>query len=133
MGENGLKAVDVILVESEESCKVQAKKVSDKIREMSGSHKKWAAKFIFCELANFAVAISQFYFTNSFLSGEFLEYGTSMLQWELSAESDRVGCHPMSRVSTDSECPFVLYTTLHMHILMQSILLLEFFCFRSSP
>ena len=115
MGENGLKAVDVILVESEESCKVEAKKVSDKIKDMRGSHKKWAAKFIFCELANFVVAISQFYFTDSFLSGEFLEYGTSMLQWELSVESDRVGCHPMSRVSTDSECPFVLYYSTHAY------------------
>ena len=99
VGENGMKAVDVILVESEEKCKKEAKKVSDKIEKMRGSHKKWAAKFIFCELANFGVAVSQFYLTDFFLGGEFMEYGYDMLKWELSEDSDRIGCHPMSRVS----------------------------------
>ena len=97
VGENGMKQVDVILVESEESCKAQAEKVSNKIEKMRGTHKKWAAKFILCEFGNFAVAISQFYFTDMFLGGEFQEYGTDMLEWELFDEKS--GCHPMAKVS----------------------------------
>jgi len=97
VGEHGMKEIDVILVESDETCKENAKKVSDKIEAMRGSHKKWAAKFLLCEFANFGVAISQFYFTNMFLGGEFMEYGTKMLQ-RVTQDDPLDECHPMSRI-----------------------------------
>ena len=86
----------MILIESDESCEKSAKKVSDKIEAIRGSHKKWAAKFVFCEFANFGIAISQFYFTDLFLGGEFMEYGTEMLEFATQTEPQE--CHPMTRV-----------------------------------
>ena len=91
-----MKEIDMILIESDESCEKAAKNVSDKIEAIRGSHKKWAAKFVFCEFANFGIAISQFYFTDLFLGGEFMEYGTEML--EFATQTDPQECHPMTRV-----------------------------------
>lgn len=96
VGENGMKEIDMILIESDESCEKAAKNVSDKIEAIRGSHKKWAAKFVFCEFANFGIAISQFYFTDLFLGGEFMEYGTEML--EFATQTDPQECHPMTRI-----------------------------------
>eukprot|EP00092_Neocalanus_flemingeri_P013618 GFUD01014688.1.p1 GENE.GFUD01014688.1~~GFUD01014688.1.p1 ORF type:complete len:372 (-),score=63.94 GFUD01014688.1:424-1539(-) len=96
VGENGMKEIDVILVESKESIELSAKTVSDRIEAMKGSHKKWAAKFVLCEVANFGIAISQFYFTDIFLGGEFMEYGTGMLEYVTQPEVE--GCHPMTRI-----------------------------------
>ncbi|KAK8380262.1 hypothetical protein O3P69_016703 [Scylla paramamosain] len=44
-------------------------------RTMNG-HRTWAYKFFFCELLNLGVVVATLFFTDWFLGGEFLTYGT---------------------------------------------------------
>ncbi|MPD05137.1 Innexin inx2 [Portunus trituberculatus] len=46
-------------------------------RTMNG-HKMWAYRFSFCELLNLGVVVATLFFTDWFLGGEFLTYGTSV-------------------------------------------------------
>ncbi|XP_068235264.1 innexin inx2-like [Palaemon carinicauda] len=43
-------------------------------------HTSWAGKFFFCELLNLAVVVSMLFFTDAFLGGEFLTYGSSIIE-----------------------------------------------------
>ena len=46
-------------------------------RTMNG-HKRWAYRFFFCELLNLGVVVATLFFTDWFLGGEFLKYGTNV-------------------------------------------------------
>lgn len=43
-------------------------------------HASWANKFFFCEFLNLAVVVSMLFFTDTFLGGEFLTYGSSIIE-----------------------------------------------------
>lgn len=59
-------------------------------------HQMWAAKFFFCESLNFVNVVAQIFITDKFLGGEFLKYGTEVLNFPDMAPEDRVD--PMSRI-----------------------------------
>ena len=46
-------------------------------RTMNG-HKMWAYRFFLCEVLNLCVVVGTLFFTDWFLGGEFLTYGTSV-------------------------------------------------------
>lgn len=77
---------------------------SKKTRE----HEIWAAKFFFCELLNFVNIMAQIFITDSFLGGEFMQYGTEVFNFPYMEPEDRVD--PMSRVFPRmTKCIFYKY------------------------
>ena len=59
-------------------------------------HRVWAKSFIFCETLNFINVLCQIFFTNIFLGGSFLNYGSEVFYWQSLDPEIRVD--PMSRV-----------------------------------
>lgn len=43
-------------------------------------HRAWAYRFFFCEFLNLVVVVGMLFFTDWFLGGEFLKYGTSVFE-----------------------------------------------------
>ena len=66
------------------------------------NHNFYAARFFFCEILNFINVVSQIYFIDHFLGGEFTTYGLSVIRMTEFDPEDRVD--PMSIVR--------IYTTL---------------------
>jgi len=64
--------------------------------ERRNNHNLYAAKFFLCELLNFVNVVSQIFFVDFFLGGEFLTYGTDVLRMTELDNDQRVD--PMSRV-----------------------------------
>lgn len=54
--------------------------LSKYIKNHMETHKAWAFKYFFFEGLNFAVVIGMIFFTDWFLGGEFLTYGTSVME-----------------------------------------------------
>lgn len=54
--------------------------LSTYITHHMNAHKWWAYKFFLCELLNLCVVVATLFFTDWFLGGEFLTYGTSVSQ-----------------------------------------------------
>ncbi|XP_045116946.1 innexin inx2-like [Portunus trituberculatus] len=48
------------------------------LKRTMNSHHSWAYKFFLCELLNLGVVVATLFFTDWFLGGEFLTYGTSV-------------------------------------------------------
>ena len=81
VGDNGVKILDDILAHSRDRCEQISDEIASKVLDNVGTHRKWAAKFIFCEVLNFVITISQFLFTNYFLNGNFKSYGLDMIEY----------------------------------------------------
>ena len=81
VGDNGVKILDDILAHSRDRCEQISDEITSKVLDNVGTHRKWAAKFIFCEVLNFVITISQFLFTNYFLNGNFKSYGLDMIEY----------------------------------------------------
>ncbi|KAK4304114.1 hypothetical protein Pmani_023939 [Petrolisthes manimaculis] len=54
--------------------------LSTYISHHMNAHKWWAYKFFVCELLNLCVVVGTLFFTDWFLGGEFLTYGTSVFE-----------------------------------------------------
>ena len=54
------------------------------------------AKFTFCEFLNLGNAVGQFYLTDKFLGGEFMEYGIKAVDFLMTDDKDK--CDPMHQV-----------------------------------
>ena len=73
-----------------------------------GTHSIYALKFFFCEILNFANVIGQIYFTDFFLGGEFMSYGSDVLAYSEMEPEDRVD--PMAKVFPKvTKCTFFKY------------------------
>ena len=101
MGDNGIKILDDILSKSQDHCKEISKEIGKKIVANMGTHRHWAAKFIFCEILNFSTTVSQIYFTDYFLNGKFIEYGLNMVEYVVNEHmnKDRNEENPMEEVT----------------------------------
>ena len=96
VGDSGLKALDDILAETSEQCGARADTVADKVVSLAGTHNKWAACFLLCEILNFVVTIGQIFFTDFFLGGFFISYGLDMINHVV--EKDFEDENPMEKV-----------------------------------
>lgn len=73
-----------------------------------GSHNLYVAKYVFCEMLNFANILSQIYFMDFFLGGQFTTYGTEVLKISETAIENRTD--PMSKVFPKvAKCTFNNY------------------------
>ncbi|XP_063600535.1 innexin inx2-like isoform X1 [Penaeus indicus] len=54
--------------------------LSSYIQNHIEQHKRWVFRFFLCEALNLVVVLSTLYFTDWFLGGEFLTYGTDVIQ-----------------------------------------------------
>ena len=121
VGGNGIKVLDDILSKGEDHCKKISKEIGKKVVDNMGSHRLWAAKFIFCEILNFSTTVSQIFFTDYFLNGNFIKYGLNMIEYVVNDHID------------DRENPMEKVTHIR-HIRHIYILLYIFwFLFRPSP
>ena len=98
---NGIKILDDILSKSQEHCKEISKGIGKKIVANMGTHRHWAAKFIFCEILNFSTTVSQIYFTDFFLNGNFITYGLKMMEYVVNDHMNNgtYGENPMEKVT----------------------------------
>ena len=83
VGDNGIKVLDDILSKSHEQCGKISDEIGGKVVENMGTHRNWAAKFVFCEILNFLTTVSQIIFTDYFLNGRFITYSLKMLEYAL--------------------------------------------------
>ena len=79
---NGIKILDDMLSKSQGHCKEVSKKIGGKVVADMGTHRLWAAKFIFCEILNFSTTVTQIFFTDYFLNRKFLLYGIKMMEYD---------------------------------------------------
>ena len=105
VGDNGVKVLDDILDKSEGRCKEISEDIASKLVDNMGSHKKWAAKFIFCEVLNFCTTVLQILFTHKFLNEGFLDYGVKVFEYALDPSKE----NPMDKVSTLDNCKMTDY------------------------
>ena len=98
VGDNGIKILDNILSKSEGHCKEISEKIGKKVVDNMGSHRHWAFKFIFCEILNFSTTVSQIYFTDYFLNGNFIKYGLKMIEYVVNDHIDGRE-NPMEKVT----------------------------------
>ena len=96
VGDSGMKALDDILAETSEQCGARADTVADKVVSLAGTHNKWTACFLLCEILNFGVTIGQIFFTDFFLGGFFISYGLDMINHVI--EKDFEDENPMEKV-----------------------------------
>ena len=95
IGEHAPKVIDDMLGEGKEQLVARAEDIARQVKEHSGSNGRWAATFLLCELLNLCVTVSQAFFTNYFLGGNFIQYGYNVFHHVLN-ETD--SCHPMEKV-----------------------------------
>jgi len=88
VGGNGIKVLDDILSKGEDHCKKISKEIGKKVVDNMGTHRLWAAKFIFCEILNFSTTVSQIFFTDYFLNGKFIYYGLNMIEYVVNDHID---------------------------------------------
>ena len=98
MGDNGIKVLDEMLSKSQGYCKEVSKKIGGKIVADMGTHRLWAAKFIFCEILNFCTTVTQIFFTDYFLNGNFIVYGIKMMEYVVN-DYRNDGENPMEKVT----------------------------------
>jgi len=94
VGDNGVKILDDTLVQSRERCEEISDNIAKKVLDDRGSHNKWAAKFILCEVLNFFTTISQIIFTNKFLNENFLDYGYNVIKYVIDPDNEN---NPMEK------------------------------------
>ena len=106
VGDNGIKILDDILVKSEASCEEIADDISKKLVDNMGSHKHWAAKFLFCEILNMFTTISQMFFTDYFLNGKFIKYPLKMIEYVVNQHKYEASEeeNPMEQVTSLLNC-----------------------------
>jgi len=81
---------------------------ADYFKRTMGLHQLYVAKYVFCEVLNFANVVFQLYFMNFFLGGEFFTYGTDVLRMSELPFEERVD--PMARVFPKvTKCTFNNY------------------------
>ena len=85
-----------LISETSEQCGARADTVADKVVSLAGTHNKWAACFLLCEILNFVVTIGQIFFTDFFLGGFFISYGLDMINHVI--EKDFEDENPMEKV-----------------------------------
>jgi len=77
----------------------------DKFR---GTHTSYAVKYFLCELLSFVNVVGQIFFIDTFLGGQFLTYGTEVLEVSELGTEGRVD--PMSKIFPKiTKCTFHLY------------------------
>jgi len=77
----------------------------DKFR---GTHTSYAVKYFLCELLSFVNVVGQIFFIDTFLGGQFLTYGTEVLEVSELGPEGRVD--PMSKIFPKiTKCTFHLY------------------------
>ena len=96
VGNNGIKILDDILSQSQDTCEKASEEIGKRIVDNMGTHRLWAAKFIFCEILNFSTTVSQIFFTNYFLNGKFILYSLEMIEYVI---NDHDGKNPMEKVT----------------------------------
>lgn len=121
VGDNGIKILDDILSKSKEHCQKISEEIGKKVVDNMGSHRHWAAKFIFCEILNFFTTVSQIHFTDYFLNGNFIKYGLKMIEYVVNDHID------------DRENPMEKVTMTHIIIIFLFINIIIIFIFRPSP
>lgn len=71
-------------------------------------HTFWAWRFFFCEALSFVIVIGNIYFTDFFLGGTFLKYGSDVIEFSDMDPMDRVD--PMTKIfPTVAKCNFRSY------------------------
>lgn len=92
-------------------CKEKDSKISQLVEYISasmGSHKLYAACYIFCEMLNFVNIVGQIYLTDRFLGYEFSNYGVRVLQFIQMDQENRTD--PMIEVFPRiTKCDFLRY------------------------
>ena len=86
-----------------------AKHLKYLIKDRSLMNRNWAVKFFACEILNSLNVIAQIFLIDSFLDGEFLKYGTSVIKYHFMDEQEK-RIDPMTKVfPLMTKCTFNKY------------------------
>merc|ERR1712013_490574 len=65
---------------------------------------------LFCEVVNLVVVVASLLLSNTFLGGQFWQFGAEALHWQLQEEEKRLDVDPLSRVFPKmTKCEFLMY------------------------